>query len=72
MTTARIASLSRSPVHEFSKDAEDMLCLLAGFGVEGDAHGDVMAVVLTTGEIRTGDAIRVRLPEEPHRPLAPV
>jgi len=181
MTTARIASLSASPVHEFSKDGEEMLRLLAGFGVEGDAHGGdrvqhrsrvaidptqpnlrqvhllhvellrelaqegssvgpgrlgeniltegldllglptgtrltlgdeaeieitglrnpckqidsvdpnllrrlayrdesgellrlagVMAVVLTTGEIRTGDAIRVRLPEEPHRPLTPV
>jgi MOSC domain-containing protein YiiM len=31
-----------------------------------------MAIVLTTGEIRTGDTIRVRLPDEPHRPLAPV
>lgn len=32
----------------------------------------IMAIVLTTGEIRTGDSIRVRLPNEPHRPLAPV
>jgi MOSC domain-containing protein YiiM len=31
-----------------------------------------MAIVLTTGEIRTGDAIRVRLPDGPHRPLEPV
>jgi len=179
--TGRIVSLSRSPVHEFSKDEAATLRLLAGFGVEGDAHGGdriqhrsrvaidptrpnlrqihllhmellreleeegyavgpgrlgeniltedldllglptgtrlelgdqaeivitglrnpckqldlidprlfkrlayrddsgelvrlagIMAVVSTTGEIRTGDPIRVRLPDKPHRPLAPV
>ena len=32
----------------------------------------IMAIVLTGGEIHTGDAIRVELPSEPHRPLAPV
>jgi len=32
----------------------------------------IMAVVRTTGRIRTGDTIRVRLPAEPHRPLVPV
>ena len=39
MSTGRIASLSRSPVHEFSKNAEETLRLLEGFGIEGDAHG---------------------------------
>jgi MOSC domain-containing protein YiiM len=181
MSTGRIASLSRSPVHEFSKNAAETLRLLAGYGIEGDAHGGdrvqhrsrvavdptqpnlrqvhllhtellrelteegfavgpgqlgeniltdgldllglptgtclklgdqaeieitglrnpckqidafepnllrrlayrndagefvrlagIMAVVLTTGRIRTGDTIRVRLPDEPHRPLVPV
>ena len=181
MTDARIASLSRSPVHEFSKDGKETLRLLVGFGVEGDAHGGdrvqhrsrvaldptqpnlrqvhllhtellrelaeegfavgpgqlgeniltegldllglpagtrlllgdeaeieitglrnpckqinsvdpdllqrlayrdesgelvrlagIMAIVLETGEIRIGDVIRVRLPDDPHRPLAPV
>jgi MOSC domain-containing protein YiiM len=32
----------------------------------------VMAVVIADGEIRPGDAIRVELPPEPYRPLAPV
>jgi MOSC domain-containing protein YiiM len=32
----------------------------------------IMAVVRTTGRIRTGDTIRVRLPDVPHRPLVPV
>jgi MOSC domain-containing protein YiiM len=32
----------------------------------------VMAVVVHDGEIRPGDAVRVELPAEPHRPLEPV
>jgi MOSC domain-containing protein YiiM len=32
----------------------------------------VMAIVLTGGEVRAGDAIGVTLPAEPHRALAPV
>jgi MOSC domain-containing protein YiiM len=43
-----------------------------------DEHGNlirkagVMAVVLTSGDIRPGDAVGVDLPAEPHRPLQPV
>jgi MOSC domain-containing protein YiiM len=32
----------------------------------------VMAIVLADGDVRPGDAIRVDLPELPHRPLLPV
>lgn len=32
----------------------------------------VMAVVLTGGEVRPGDAIQIELPPEPHQPLQPV
>ena len=32
----------------------------------------IMAVVLVGGEIRPGDSIRVELPPDPYRPLAPV
>jgi len=32
----------------------------------------VMAVVVSGGEVRPGDAIRVALPPAPHRPLEPV
>jgi MOSC domain-containing protein YiiM len=32
----------------------------------------VMSVVLADGDVRPGDAIRVELPAEPHRPLQPV
>ena len=34
----RIAGLSRSPTHSFAKASCDTLNLLAGLGVEGDAH----------------------------------
>ena len=32
----------------------------------------IMAIVLTGGEVRPGDPIRVELPPDPLRPLAPV
>jgi MOSC domain-containing protein YiiM len=32
----------------------------------------IMAVVLTGGDVRPGDPIRVELPPAPHRPLSPV
>jgi len=32
----------------------------------------IMGVVLTDGEVRPGDPIRVEPPPQPHRPLAPV
>lgn len=32
----------------------------------------VMSIVISDGDVRPGDAIRVELPTEPHRPLQPV
>lgn len=43
-----------------------------------DEHGNlmrkagIMGVVIAGGEVRLGDPIRVELPSQPHRPLAPV
>jgi MOSC domain-containing protein YiiM len=43
-----------------------------------DEHGNlvrragIMGVVISGGEVRPGDPIRVELPPRPHRPLAPV
>ena len=43
-----------------------------------DQHGNlvrkagIMGVVIAGGEVRPGDQIRVELPLQPHRPLAPV
>ncbi|HEX8432919.1 MAG TPA: MOSC domain-containing protein [Longimicrobium sp.] len=35
---ATVAAVSRSPVHGFSKENQETIRLLAGLGVEGDAH----------------------------------
>jgi MOSC domain-containing protein YiiM len=46
--------------------------------LDRDADGNlvrkagVMAVVLTDGDVRPGDAVQILLPPEPHRPLLPV
>jgi MOSC domain-containing protein YiiM len=32
----------------------------------------IMAIVVTSGDVRPGDTIHIELPPEPHRPLAPV
>jgi MOSC domain-containing protein YiiM len=43
-----------------------------------DEHGNlvrkagIMGVVIAGGEVRSGDPIRIELPPQPHRPLAPV
>lgn len=41
--TAIVTAVSRSPVHGFSKPVHDAIRLVAGLGVEGDAHaGDTV------------------------------
>ncbi len=46
--------------------------------LDRDADGNlirkagVMGIIVAGGEVRPGDPIRVELPPEPHRPLAPV
>ncbi|MCB1552785.1 MAG: MOSC domain-containing protein [Xanthomonadales bacterium] len=46
--------------------------------LDRNEHGElvrktgVMGIVVADGEIRPGDAIRLLLPQPPHRPLAPV
>jgi MOSC domain-containing protein YiiM len=46
--------------------------------LDRDEHGNlvrkagVMGVVISGGEVRPGDEIRVEMPPQPHRPLAPV
>ena len=38
MTSASVVSVSRDPEHRFSKEVVDDIVLVAGLGVEGDAH----------------------------------
>jgi MOSC domain-containing protein YiiM len=46
--------------------------------LENDADGNlirkagIMSIVISEGDVRPGDAIRVEMPAEPHRPLLPV
>ena len=46
--------------------------------LDKDANGNlvrkagVMSIVIADGDVRPGDAIRVEMPAEPHRPLQPV
>jgi MOSC domain-containing protein YiiM len=36
---ASVVAVSRDPLHRFSKNVVDEIVLLAGWGIEGDAHG---------------------------------
>ncbi|ROP75565.1 MOSC domain-containing protein YiiM [Frigoribacterium sp. PhB107] len=38
MTAASVVSVSRDPEHRFSKEVVDDIVLIAGLGVDGDAH----------------------------------
>ncbi|NAZ75394.1 MOSC domain-containing protein [Kineococcus sp. T13] len=38
MQAGRVSAVSRDGAHRFSKDVTDVVTLLAGLGVEGDAH----------------------------------
>jgi len=46
--------------------------------LDRDEHGNlvrkagIMGVVISGGEVRPGDPIRIEMPPQPHRPLAPV
>ena len=46
--------------------------------LDKDANGNlvrkagIMSIVIAEGDVRPGDAIRVEMPAEPHRPLQPV
>jgi MOSC domain-containing protein YiiM len=64
----------RNPCVQLDAYAEGLMKAV----LDRDPHGvlvrkaGVMAVVLTGGEIRPGDGIRVELPPEPHHALQPV
>lgn len=40
--SGKVVSVSRSPVHGFSKDRVEEIAIVAGLGVEGDAHAGVL------------------------------
>jgi MOSC domain-containing protein YiiM len=65
--SGRVAAVSCKPTHSLGKlsgarDADGELVRKAG----------VMAIVVSEGEVRACDPIRVELPAAPFRPLVPV
>jgi len=64
----------RNPCAQLDRIQRGLMAATLG----GDEHGNlvrkagIMGVVVTGGEVRPGDPIRVEFPPQPHRPLAPV
>ena len=61
----------RNPCHQIEKFQEGLLKACLGRDADGNLirKTGVMSVILSGGEVRAGDAIRVVLPAEPHQPL---
>jgi MOSC domain-containing protein len=64
----------RNPCAQLDRIQPGLMAATLGRGEYGNLvrKAGIMGVVLEGGEVRPGDAIRVELPLEPHRPLAPV
>jgi MOSC domain-containing protein YiiM len=64
----------RNPCAQLDGIQPGLMAATLGRDDEGNLvrKAGVMAIVLSPGEIRPGDAIGITLPPEPHRPLAPV
>lgn len=65
-----VVAVSRSSEHGFSKQPQPGIRLIAGEGVEGDAHRGV--TVQHQYHLRPGDRILILYPPQPHLPLGPV
>lgn len=61
----------RNPCAQIDRFEPGLMAAVLGRDADGNLvrKAGIMAVVLTGGEIRPGDAVRVELPPEPHRPL---
>jgi len=61
----------RNPCHQIEKFQDGLLKACLGRDADGNLvrKTGVMSVILSGGEVRAGDVIRVVLPVEPHQPL---
>ena len=61
----------RNPCRQLEEIQAGLMAAVLGRDARGNVlrKAGVMAIVLREGEVRPGDAIRVELPPEPHRPL---
>jgi MOSC domain-containing protein YiiM len=64
----------RNPCAQLDKIEKGLMAATLSRDEQGNVirKAGIMGVVLTGGEVRPGDEIRVELPPEPHRPLEPV
>jgi MOSC domain-containing protein YiiM len=64
----------RNPCQQLEQIQTGLLAAVLDHDAQGRLirKAGVMAIVLTDGEVRPGDAITVERPPEPHRPLEPV
>jgi MOSC domain-containing protein YiiM len=64
----------RNPCTQLDAFQDGLMAAVLGRAPDGSVirKAGVMAVVLTDGEVRPGDAVVVELPAQPHVPLAPV
>jgi MOSC domain-containing protein YiiM len=64
----------RNPCVQLDEIAEGLMAVTLDRDEQGNLlrKAGVMSIVLATGVVRPGDAVRVELPSEPHRPLGPV
>jgi MOSC domain-containing protein YiiM len=64
----------RNPCVQLDEIAEGLMVATLDRDEQGNLlrKAGVMSIVLATGVVRPGDAVRVELPSEPHRPLGPV
>jgi len=61
----------RNPCHQLNNFQVGLMNACIDKDADGNAvfKSGIMSVVLTSGEVKTGDAISIELPDEPHQPL---
>ena len=64
----------RNPCGQLNHVQDGLMAATLGRDERGNLvrKAGIMGVVIAGGEVRPGDPIRVELPPDPHRPLAPV
>jgi MOSC domain-containing protein YiiM len=64
----------RNPCIQIDRFQQGLMAATLDHDADGNLvrKAGVMGIVLTGGDVRPGDAIKIALPTEPHRPLKPV
>lgn len=64
----------RNPCRQLNRIQPGLMAATLARDMAGNLRrkAGIMAIVLSGGDVRRGDRIRIELPAEPHQPLAPV